>query len=63
MAGIESIARNLETEDAWYAKDLLDANAPSEDMRITAARDVTVYHGASPDARAEATAQIGRAHV
>ncbi len=45
MAGVESISRNLDAEDAAYARELGGGAAPvtaGEDMRITAGGNVTV---------------------
>ncbi len=46
MAAVDSLERNLDTEDAAYAQEMLDHANPApagEEMRIMAARDVTVY--------------------
>jgi len=48
IAGVESIARNLDVEDAAYARSMRGDSAQAatgEEMRITAGGDVTVTEG------------------
>lgn len=55
MAGVESIERNLDTEDAAYARELGGDAAPAaarEEMRIMAGGNVTVT---SPPAKSVAS--------
>ena len=55
LAGAESIARNLETEDRKFAQDMLgqEQQAEEDPMRITSAGNVTIYQTQATEREAQ----------